>query len=241
MPRRFLFLLGLLTLLVNIPFLILGLLRIGGRFMAKTVFASIALSLFMQLTENITPLTSDPLLCSIYGGIGTGMGLGLVFTKNASTAGSDIIGIVLRQKYTGISLGKLILATDTVIVLCVAASFQNINSALYSIIQMYIASIATDGVIYGFTTDKLAFIISEKAKEISLLVMSELHHGATIITGEGAREGATRKILMCAINTNQIGKLKELVRESDNEAFVIVTNTHEVLGSGFRPNIKTNI
>jgi len=232
---------GLLTLLVNLPFLALGLWKIGGRFMAKTVFASIVLSLAMDLSALLPSLTTDPMLCAIYGGIGTGAGLGLVFIRNGSTAGTDIVGLVLKQKYTGIPLGKLVLAADTFIVLCAAFAFKDPNSVLFAIIKMYAASIATDGVIYGFTTDKLAYIISEKAETISKLVISELHHGATILTGEGAFTNTPRKMIMCAINPNQIGLLKEIVRETDNGAFMIVTNTHEVLGFGFKPNIKTNL
>lgn len=232
---------GLLTFLVNVPFLALGLWKIGGVFMAKTVFSSIVLSLSMQFTETLPALSTDPLLCAIFGGFGTGVGLGLVFIKNGSTAGTDIVGLVLRKRYSGIPLGKLILAADTAIVLCAAFAFRNINSVLYAIIKMYAASIATDGVIYGFTTDKLAYIISEKAQEISKLVISDLHHGATILTGEGAFTNNPRKMLMCAINPNQIGRLKEIVRETDDNAFMIVTNTHEVLGFGFKPNIKTNL
>ena len=76
---------------------------------------------------------------------------------------------------------------------------------------------------------------------LSKLVISDLHHGATILTGEGAFTNAPRKMVMCAINPNQIGRLKEIVRENDDEAFVIVTNTHEVLGFGFKPNVKTNL
>lgn len=232
---------GLLTFLVNIPFLVLGLRKIGGPFMAKTVFASVSLSFVMELTQNIPALTDDILLCAIYGGIGTGAGLGLVFIRNGSTAGSDIVGLVLKQKYTGIPLGKLVLAADTVIVLCASFAFGNINSILYAIIKMYVASIATDGVIYGFTTDKLAYIITEKAETISKLVISDLHHGATIITGEGAFTNNPRQMVMCAINPNQIGRLKEIIRENDDNAFIIVTNTHEVLGFGFKPNIKSDL
>ncbi|MBQ7120273.1 MAG: YitT family protein [Oscillospiraceae bacterium] len=232
---------GVLTFLVNVPFLLLGLWKIGGRFMAKTVFASVVLSIAMDLTVAIPTLTTDPMLCAIYGGLGTGAGLGLVFIRNGSTAGTDIVGLVLKQKYTGIPLGKLVLAADTVIVICAAFAFKDPNSVLFAIIKMYVASIATDGVIYGFTTDKLAYIITEKADTISKLVISELHHGATILTGEGAFTNAPRKMIMCAINPNQIGLLKEIVRENDNDAFMIVTNTHEVLGFGFKPNVKSNL
>ncbi len=232
---------GLLTFLVNLPFLLLGLWKIGGKFMAKTVFASISLSIVMQLTETLPALTNDALLCAIYGGLGTGVGLGLVFIRNGSTAGTDIVGLVLKQKYTGIPLGKLVLIADTIIVLGASFAFKSANSILYAIIKMYAASIATDGVIYGFTTDKLAYIISEKAENISKLVISDLHHGATILSGHGAYTSESRKLVFCAINTNQIGRLKEIVREQDETAFMIVTNTHEVLGFGFKPNIKTNL
>ena len=106
---------------------------------------------------------------------------------------------------------------------------------------MYVSSISTDGVLYGLSTNKLAYIITEKAETISKLIISELRHGATILTGEGAYTNRPRKMILCAINPNQIGKLKEIVREADEEAFVIVTNTHEVLGFGFKPNTKSNV
>ena len=124
---------GIITLLVNLPFLILGSIKVGGEFMVKTVFASVVLSIVMGLTENLPALTSDPLLCSIYGGIGTGAGIGLVFLRNGSTAGSDIVGIVAKQKFTGISVGKLVLITDTIIVLLSAAAFKSVNKKKHAV------------------------------------------------------------------------------------------------------------
>lgn len=232
---------GLLTFLLNIPFLIIGLRKIGGEFMTKTIFASVILSVSMQITEWVPPLTDDLLLCSIYGGLGVGAGIGLVLMRNGSTGGSDIIGLVLKKRYSGVSLGTLVLIADTVIVLCASFAFRNVNSILYAIIKMYVASIATDGVLYGFSTNKLAYIITEKTETISKLIISELRHGATILSGEGAYTNQPRKMIMCAINPNQIGKLKEIVRDADGDAFVIVTNTHEVLGFGFKPNTKSNV
>ncbi len=232
---------GVLTFVINIPFLIIGLRHIGGEFMAKTVFASFMLSLSLQITEWVPSITDDPLLCSIYGGIGVGVGIGFAFLRNGSTGGSDIIGLVLKKRYSGISVGTLVLIADTIIVLCASFAFKNVNSVLYAIIKMYVSSIATDGVLYGLSTNKLAYIITEKAETISKLIISELRHGATILTGEGAYTNRPRKMILCAINPNQIGKLKEIVREADEEAFVIVTNTHEVLGFGFKPNTKSNV
>jgi len=151
------------------------------------------------------------------------------------------VGIVAKQRFTGISIGNLVLIADTVIVLLGAWAFQSMDSILFAIVKMYAASIATDAVLYGLTTDKLAYIISEKAPELGRLVIEKLGHGATILTGEGAYTSQPRKLLMCAINPNQIGLLKEIVRETDSEAFMIVTNTHEVLGFGFKPNVKSNV
>ncbi|MBR5543421.1 MAG: YitT family protein [Oscillospiraceae bacterium] len=232
---------GVMTLVLNIPFLILGLLKIGGSFMIKTIFASFVLSLSLSATEWLSPITTEPILCTLYGGLGTGVGLGLVFLRDGSTAGSDIVGIVLRRKYPSVPLGKLILATDMVIVLFASIAFRNANSILYAVVYMYVASIATDGVLYGFTTDKLAYIITGASDAITKLIISELGRSATIVTAEGAFTNKQRKMIMCAITPNQIGKLREIVRSCDEKAFMIVTNTHEILGSGFRPNIKSNI
>ena len=232
---------GFLTFVLNIPFLLLGLWKIGGEFMTKTIFSAISLSFVMGITDRLPSLTADPLLCSIYGGMVIGLGIGLVLIKNGSTGGSDIIGLVLRKRYSGVSLGKLILIADAIIILCASFAFKNANSVLYAIIKMYVSSIATDGVLYGFNFNKVAYIFTENTNTICNLIISELGHGASIITCKGAYTNEPRKMIMCAINPNQIGMLKQIVRLNDEKAFMIITNTHEVLGFGFKPNVKCNL
>lgn len=232
---------GFLTLILNIPFLLIGLWQIGGEFMTKTIFSAISMSFVMTITDKLPALTSDPLLCSLYGGIFIGAGIGLVLLRNGSTGGSDIVGCILRKRYSGVSLGRLVLMTDTVIVLCASFAFRNINSILYAIIKMYVASIATDAVLYGFNYNKVAYIFTENTDNICERIITVLAHGASIINCVGAYTNEPRKMIMCAINPNQIGKLKQIVREADERAFIIVTNTHEVLGFGFKPNIKSNL
>ncbi len=230
---------GTLTFLLNIPFLLIGLWKIGGEFMTKTIFSAVSLSFVMEITKNVPSLTSDPILCSLYGGLVVGLGIGLVLLRNGSTGGSDIVGLVLRERFSGVPVGKLILFTDAVIILCASIAFRNINSVLYAIIKMYASSIATDGVLYGFNFNKVAYIFTEKTDTICKLIISIMGHGASIVSCEGAYTNEPRKMIMCAFNPNQIGALKEIVRENDKNAFMIVTNTHEVLGFGFKPNLKS--
>ncbi len=227
---------GVLTFLLNIPFCLIGLKEVGGSFMIKTIFAAVSLSVVMGLTEFLPPLTSDPLLCSVFGGIFTGIGLGLVILRNGSTGGSDIIGCVLKKHFSGIPLGKLVLAADVCIVLCACYAFGSVESILYAIIKMYVTSIAMDAVLYGLNFAKVAYIFTDKIDTISKLIIEKLGHGATIINCVGAYTDEPRQMIMCAIEPNQIGQLKTIVREVDPNAFMILTESHEVLGMGFKPN-----
>ncbi len=225
---------GFLTLVINIPFLALGLVKSGGKFMMKTVFASVAISLFLEITDPFARLSDDVLLCAVFGGIGIGLGVGLVLSREGSTGGTDIAAWVLRERFKNISVGKLILFVDAAIVLSSALIFRNPQSALYAIINMYAATVAIDGVVYGFVSDRLAYIITKREDEVKSIITEKINHGATVLSGYGAYTDEKTTVFLCAFYPGRLSRLKELVRKADPEAFIIVTNTHEVLGTGFR-------
>lgn len=225
---------GTLLLLFNIPLFLLGLKKIGGLFLKYTIFATIVLSVFLDLTEALPVFTTDPLLASIYGGVLIGAGLGVVFLRGGSTGGADVIARVLRKYNQELSLGRIILVIDVIVISIATFVFRNINSALYAIITMYVASIVMDAIIYGPDVAKVAYIVTDKHTEINKKIVETLERGTSVLRCEGGYTGVERRIIMCAIKRNQIAEMKRLVQNTDPAAFMIVTNAHEVLGFGFK-------
>ena len=225
---------GLLIIIMNIPLFIAGWKFEGKPFLVKSLFGTLLSSVLIDLFSDVYRYTSDPLLAAIYGGIMTGSGLGLLFFRGATTGGSDIIGRLLKIKLPHLSMGKLVLGIDFVVVTAAAVTFGHFNYALYALIALYISSIAIDKVLYGFDTAKVAYIITKYPEEIFRRIDKELERGVTYLHGEGAYTGNATKVLMAAIKMRQIAQLKRIVREVDPSSFVIISDAHEVLGDGFR-------
>jgi uncharacterized membrane-anchored protein YitT (DUF2179 family) len=178
--------------------------------------------------------TANPLLAALYGGILIGAGLGIVFTRGATTGGSDIVGRLLKIKLPYISMGKLMLIVDVAIITLAAITFGDISYALNAMITLYISSIVIDKILYGFDVAKVAYIITKMPEKVFHRIDTELERGATYLDGQGAYSGNPTKVIMTAIKMRQVVQLKQIVRDLDPESFVIITDAHEVLGDGFR-------
>jgi len=226
--------LGTLIIILNVPLFLAGWKFEGKPFLFKSLFGTVVSSLLIDLFSRIYHYTSDPLLAAIYGGILIGAGLGIIFTRGATTGGSDIIGRLLKVKLPYLSMGKLVLATDVIIIAAAAVTFGHFNYALYALISLYISSIVLDKILYGFDFAKVAYIITKYPEAIFRKIDSELERGATYLDGQGAYSGKPTKVILTAIKMRQIAQLKQIVRDIDPESFVIITDAHEVLGDGFR-------
>ncbi|MDR0325975.1 MAG: YitT family protein [Oscillospiraceae bacterium] len=225
--------LGLTVLVINIPLFLLSWRLLGHRFLLYTGFGTLVSSLLIDAFANVPPIKTEPLLAGVFGGLLMGAGLGLVFTKGATTGGSDIIARLLKFPFPHIQIGRLMLAFDGFVVIAAGFVFGSVNHMLYAVITLYICMQAIDGILYGLNIERMAFIISDRIPDIVEKISERLGRGATLLHGEGAYSGAERRIILCAIKRQQIMDLKNLVKESDPKAFVILTEAHEVLGEGF--------
>lgn len=225
---------GALTLLFNIPLFLLGLRQLGGTFVRNTIFTSILLSLLLELLNTFPPLTIEPLLAAIYGGVFLGAAMGLAFLPNSSTGGIDIAIRVLRKKYPLLSIGQIMLLFDALIALAAGLVYQNLNNALYSIITMYAASLVLDAILYGPNYAKAAFIITTQEEAVNAKIMERLVRGTTVLPCSGGYSKRPRSMILCAIKRGQLAALKEAVFTIDPDAFVILSEAHEVLGHGFQ-------
>ena len=224
--------LSVTNLALNIPVFLIAMRLKGARYLIRTVFATVLLSFWLSVLPVIPLAKGDLLLSSLYGGIFMGAGIGLVFAARATTGGTDLIAALIQHFLRHYSISSIMGIIDTAIVL-LGAFLYGIQMALYAIIAIYLTSKISDGIIDGLKFSKAAFIITEKPGELASLVMEELDRGVTGISATGMYSGQNKNMLFCVVARKEIVRLKELAKDCDPDAFVIVTDVREVLGEGF--------
>lgn len=224
---------GWVTLFINVPLFLLGAKIIDRKFFFGSLVGAAALSVFMELFELLPPVQTEPLLGAIYGGLLCGGGGGLVFLAGASTGGSDIVARLLKKLMPNLSLGKLLMGFDGIVVVLTGIMFRNVSTMLYCGITLYVSSIVLDAVVYSFDYSKVALVVSPKHEEIATAICDKLDRGVTYLKGEGYYSGKDTKVILTAIKRQQLAELKELVTDIDPHAFVILQESHQVLGEGF--------
>lgn len=228
---------GLVALCFDIPLTIIGIKFLGPRFGMKTV---VGFSLTALFTDSLTffwgfePLVKDDaLLSAIFGGVLTGIGLGLIFRAKATSGGSDIVAMIIA-KYTRLPLGMLMIYVDSVIVLIGLAVFRDWKIPLYSWIVIFITGKVIDVVLEGVSYDKSVFIISDKYEEIRDKIINNLDRGGTYIDGKGMYNNAERRMIHTVVSRRELCLLEEYIHEIDPKAFLTVTDATEILGEGFK-------
>ena len=224
---------GVLTIVMNIPLFIIGVRCMGIKLLLSSLYAMAASSLLLDLVASLfTFQPMEPLLACIYGGALLGISIGLMLLVNATTGGTELLARLLKLRFRHLSIGRLCLICDVIVVLLYAAVFRNIHNALYSIIALYISSLAIDMVIYGSRTAELAYIISGRSAQIGQALL-ELDMGITLLPATGGFSGDPKQVILCAFKRRQIAVIKAQVHSIDPNAFLIVCQAHEVLGEGF--------
>ena len=233
---------GVTVIVLNVPLFLLGWKLIGGRLLVSSLYTMFISSVFIDLLNMYEwrPM-EQPLLACIFGGVLLGLSLGIVFQQGATTGGTDLIARLLKLKLSWLPMGKLLMGIDLTVILLVSITFHTLDTALYGLVGLYISTIVMDGVLYGMDTAKVAYIISDRNKEIAHAIVHDLDRGVTILHGQGAYTGAEKQVLMCAFKQREIAAIKAAVKDIDPSAFLIVCNAHEVLGEGFRDYKKDDL
>ena len=233
---------GGVALVLNIPLFLLGWRLLGSGLLASSLFAMALSSLLVDVLALLIPFQPlDQMLAAVCGGAMMGLSLGIIFIQGATTGGTDLAARLLKLKLPWLSMGKLLLALDLVVIALSALVFGNIRTALYGVIAQVVSAYVTDTVLYGLDNAKVAYIISEHFQAINNAITRDMERGVTILHGEGGWSGADKKVLLVAFKQRQIVSLKRTVKEIDPDAFLIVCDAHEVLGNGFRRYQKNDI
>jgi uncharacterized membrane-anchored protein YitT (DUF2179 family) len=223
---------GLTIFLLNLPLFIVAARLFGLHFIVRGLFGAVALSVMIELLAFLPVVTDDLLLASLYGGIMMGVGIALVFRARGSTGGTVLAAQVLNKLF-GFTMGQSLLGVDFLVVAFAGVVF-NLELAMYALISLFVSSRVIDLVQEGLSNSKAALVISQHAEVISQKILRELDRGATVLTGKGAYTGQSREMVLTVVSQSEIPRLKNIVQEIDERAFVIVGNAHEVLGEGFK-------
>lgn len=226
---------GLGSVLLNIP-IILGCYKtLGKDFFLRSMRSLLISSL---LTDYIAPLfpvySGDRMLSAICTGIISGLGYALIFMNNSSTAGMDFVSVAIRTKKPHISLGKIVFILDCAIVLLGGLVFKDVDATIYGLIISYLLTCVIDKVMYGIDAGKMTFIITENGQAVVDVIDHYIERGATILHGYGSYTKQDKEIVMCACNNKQMYIIKKKIKEVDEKAFIVVMESNEVVGEGFK-------
>ncbi len=227
---------GSILLTLNIPLFLIGWKFWGKTFFIRTLLGVVGVSVAVDLTAGFNFQTDDLLLSALYGGVLSGAGLGIVLRSGATTGGIDILARLIYEK-AGISMGKVFFLFD-LLVITLVASILGPEKALYTLVALFISSRVIDRLIEGIDEARAVTIISGLNQAIANSIINNLERGATIIKGYGAYTGKEKNVLYVVVNKQELLPLKKIIREIDPRAFIIISNVYEVLGEGFRPQIK---
>lgn len=206
----------------------------GRDFMVRSIAATLLLPLVVFLTRDLPPLTYNPLLAAICGGVGVGLGVGLVFRANGSIGGFSTLALALHRSL-GLTMDKIFIFLDGLVVLLAALAFTA-EQVLCALVCIVLAGRTIRGVLTGFGTSKVAMIVSSRAEEICAAVLRDIPLGVTRLAGQGGYTGEPKQILMTVMRPMEVVRLKQAVRAIDPTAFMVLYDASEVLGYGFKPN-----
>jgi uncharacterized membrane-anchored protein YitT (DUF2179 family) len=224
--------LGAFLFVLNIPFFFLGYKQIGKTFAISTLFGVIVMSIGTALLHPVPPLTKDPLLAAVFGGIILGIGVGLVIRYGGSLDGIEILAIMFNKKLP-FSVGQIVMFMN-IFILGSAGFVFGWDRAMYSLIAYFIAFKMIDTTIEGFNETKSVWIISEEPEKLGECILNRLGRGVTYLSGEGAYTGEYKKVLFCVVTRLEEAKLKAIVEDVDPQAFLAIGNIHEVRGGRFK-------
>ena len=225
---------GFVALVLNVPLFALSMRSMGWRFGIRSLLASFAFSMMIDYLP-FGALTHDKMLAAIFGGVVAGVGFGLIMLGDATTGGSDMLGMLIHRKIKVIKVSSLVFSVDALVIVA-AGIVYDVQEALLALVSTYIMARVLDRVLEGPNMAKAYFIISRKADEIAGAVMKDMGRGVTSLAGRGMYTGEDRSVLLCVINRRETLRLRTLVSGIDPCAFMIATDVREALGEGFQPH-----
>ena len=229
---------GLMSFLINIPIIIWAVVEIGYKLVIRTMAAIALSSLLIDVFSGFMPVyRGDPILVAVFSGVCEGLGLSLTFIRGATTGGTDMVARLLERRMPHLSMGKLMLALDGVIVAASAVVFGSIENAMYACIAIFVSTSIIDAILYGTDagTGKLFYVMSPKVREMGERVIREMDRTVTYLDSHGGYSKEPGETMLCVVRRFEVYQVQSIIREEDKNAFVIVGDAGQITGEGFRP------
>lgn len=219
-----------------IPLVICSVKILGKKDSIKTLIGTLTLSLMIKLTSSLSTIsaTEDPLLAAISGAIFLGAGIGIVFSVDGSTGGTDLIALMINRIFPSIPLSKCLTFIDGMVVLSAGIANRNIETGLYSAIALFVVIKMVDVIISGVDHSKAFMIITDEEEKLREAIFNDIKRGVTVLDARGGYTNRDKNILLVVVQKKQEVHLKKLIKRVDSKAFIIVSDVHEVLGEGFK-------
>lgn len=229
---------GLTTVVLNIPVAIFCFKLLGRKFFIRSLKTMIITSVIMDVIAPFFPIyEGDRMLAAICAGILPGLGLALIYMRNSSTGGTDFIIMSIKALHPHMSIGKISFGFELIIILFGAATvFRDTDGIIYALISSYLLSMVIDKTMYGVDKGKVALVVTQHGQAVAARIDDEIARGATILKGVGSFSQEEKDVVMCACNNKQMYGLRKLIKEVDENAFLVIMESNEVVGEGFKEN-----
>lgn len=230
---------GIMTIVINIPVVLLCIKTLGRTFFLKSAKTMVITAVLIDFVFPLLPVyTGSQMLAAVYGGALYGVGLALIYARGSSTGGTDFLVMMIRKKRPHLSIGTIGLATDTVVILAGGLVFGNIDAVLYGITMTFVCTTVIDKILYGMGSAKMVMIITDKGSEIAGEINSDVERGVTMVKAIGTFTGSERQLLMCACSKTEALRVRRLAYKHDKDAMAMVSQIDETFGFGFKDPTK---
>lgn len=230
---------GWSNLALNVPILVMSLKWMGKLYTGITIIGTVLISVFVDVTAPLAAMNvvKNPLVSAIAGGVMLGVSMGILYRYNSNSGGLDVIGAIIK-KYYNLEIGYVVFFLNFIIVLA-GVWFFALEPAICTLIGMYISANLSARLVLGFAQRKAAFIVSDHPLELSDAILRHIHHGATLLYGQGAFSGTDKRIIFAIVDLTQVTRLRHLIESIDPKAFIFIMNTTDVVGRGFTSPLST--
>lgn len=222
----------LTNVILNIPIFFWGYFVRGKKYLAVTLLANVFFTAFLYLLPVVSVEQKDFFLASLYGGVLTGVGLGLVFSSGYSTGGTDLLSSILKRYIKGLSVANILFILDAIIILAGMFVF-GVNTSAYAVLAVFLSSKIMDAILTGLKVGKQIWIISESYEQIGKDILYQMDRGVTSLDGKGLYSSKDKNVLICIVGQREIQRILRIVTKNDASAFVFIQDVKEVMGEGF--------
>ena len=225
---------SVLSLVLNIPIMLAAYRLLGKRSFFYTLLSTALLSGFIELASFLPVYTGNILIAAVYGGVLSGIGIGILFLRNITTGGTDLLALMLHKAFPNVPNGTILAVIDGIVVLIAVLVFRKIEVALTSVLTIYFSSKVIDLIAQGVDYAKVIYIVTDKGKELSAVLNSSTDRGNTVIKAFGGYTGAEKQLVITVTRRNVLAQTLRLIHATDPAAFTFVTDSTEVHGEGFK-------